>query len=558
MRASRPNRAITLAVLLSTAPFAWCITRAALAGTAVTSNGASAAPASSTSGAGVTSPSGSTAPTSTDATTPEAEGTEPTGKAHRGKHHGKSRLVGPASLSAASAAAPLGKPVLEVEAAQAQTLDRPLEPIVLRAAALPAWLGSEIASVRAFTLRDGKLVPASFQIDERAADGRYLYPSGIRNDQTEIDGKLTAEDEIVLLASDAGDRPPDGVAVPDAADTQVVSIEEPGDGGGRGWFVLARYDAAPPDDTLVQEPRLWHDWAKNSVFSPSYGIGFYDFAPPAHSAVAREIALRPDTEISPNLLDRFKWRVEISILWGLYTVRFDEENVRVQVLAYKDGPVRVLRFVACRVILPFGIEGPSLRMDTAFYPKMAQIPLTLTVPHSPGFIGTHSDLILGTDLSPAASGMSFYNSENPDGFLIDGWMSEAEKAQRHKPDRWRLWTGKFGTFMERTFWDAAYLHTVKIDYEYVDDTSDIRPPEDHNGQMGAFYERCRVDDLEPGTYHALLEWYFPPWTAYQPGDEAPALAVRDRPLTARIGDWTGPTMSPLPAPIAGPAATPQP
>lgn len=498
--------------------------------------------------------------------------------------------VPPANRKKAKPPEPPPLPVMDVARAEPATLTRTLEPIVLRAgSALPGWLGSEIGSIRAYALVGGKLQPVPFQVDERTADGRYLYPDGIRNDAVEIDGKLSAEDELVLLASDAGARPPDGTRVPDAADTQIVTIEDPAPprppaitppppppaaaegaatgaatapppepveppaqptGPTHGWFALARYDGAPPERSLVTQPRLVHEWDNNYVYSNSYGIGFYDFVPPAHSAVPREIRLRQADGAGPNILDRFKWRVEISILWGLYTVRFDEQNVRVQVLAYKTGPVRTLRYVACRVILPFGIDGPSLTIDAAFYPGMAQIPLVLTVPHSPGFVGTHSDLILGVDLSPNANGMLFYDSENPDGFLVDGWMSENEKAQHQRPDTWRLWAGKQGSLVERTFWDPAYLRDVQLEVEYVDDATDQRPPEEKPGQHGAYFERYRVDDLSPGTYRALMEWYFPGWYEYTPGDEKAVLAVRDQPLRVKVGEWEGPAMPPPPSQVA--------
>ncbi|MBK7977265.1 MAG: hypothetical protein IPK07_29725 [Deltaproteobacteria bacterium] len=564
---ARPFLAWTLIALLSSARIAGAEPAAAGAGQPAGGLGAveGAAPSATP---GIT----------TTGTNPGTSGSEAAPEAP--KHKKKAKAPAPPPL-----------PVLDVAPAEPATLTRTLEPLVLRAGvALPGWLGSEIGSIRAYALVNGKLQPVPFQVDERAADGRYLYPDGIRNDAVEIDGKLTAEDELVLLASDAGARPPDGTLVPGAADTQLVAIEDPapprppaitppppappapapGDaasttpaapappapppppppsqptGPTHGWFVLARYDGAPPDRSLVTQPRMVHEWDKNYVYSSSYGIGFYDFVPPAHSAVPREIRLRQADGAGPNILDRFKWRVEISVLWGLYTVRFDEQNVRVQVLAYKIGPVRTLRYVACRVVLPFGIDGPSLTIDAAFYPTMAQIPLELTVPHSPGFIGTHSDLILGVDLSPNAQGMLFYDSENPDGFLVDGWMSETEKAQRKRPDQWRLWAGKQGSLVERTFWDPAYLKTVGLEVEYVDDAADQRPPEEKPGQHGAYFERYRVDDLAPGTYRALMEWYFPGWYEYTPGDESAVLAVRDQPLRVRVGDWEGPALPPPP------------
>ncbi len=48
-----------------------------------------------------------------------------------------------------------------------------------------------------------------------------------------------------------------------------------------------------------------------------------------------------------------------------------------------------------------------------------------------------------------------------------------------------------------------------------------------------------VDDIESGTYHGLLEWWFPSWKAYEPGDETEVLSVYDVPLRVSVGAWSG-------------------
>ena len=106
--------------------------------------------------------------------------------------------------------------------------------------------------------------------------------------------------------------------------------------------------------------------------------------------------------------------------------------------------------------------------------------------------------------------MKFYNSNNLEGFYIDGKMSEAEKKFNPQNDEWRLVTGPQGTMINATFWDRRFREQGEITAYYSDDVTVTDPPEDIPGNFGAFGTRARFEKLKHGDYYLLAAWYLPP------------------------------------------------
>src|SRR5690606_19497588 len=118
------------------------------------------------------------------------------------------------------------------------------------------------------------------------------------------------------------------LTLPGAADTRVVELEEPRDPSQRGWFLLARYAETPPRGALSGRQEVVQRIDENLVFTKAYEIEFYDFYELSHSLVPKVIRI-PVTAggNGEDIIDRFKWRVDFSLFWGLYRRQFDEQHV---------------------------------------------------------------------------------------------------------------------------------------------------------------------------------------------------------------------------------------
>ena len=86
--------------------------------------------------------------------------------------------------------------------------------------------------------------------------------------------------------------------------------------------------------------------------------------------------------------------------------------------------------------------------------------------------------------------------------------------------------------MFRAVFPPEYSHLVEIRQRYVDDITDVCPPERYKGSIGLLETEVVSRKPKAGRYKFLMEVYFPPH--YRPGDEADCLNVRDRPLRTRI------------------------
>ncbi len=152
------------------------------------------------------------------------------------------------------------------------------------------------------------------------------------------------------------------------------------------------------------------------------------------------------------------------------------------------------------------------------------VPIETHVPFNPGNLLTDYTMRIGTDWhygdnKPGTdSGIRFFNSNNRDGVVVDGKMSQKEKDWNTTRDKWRILTGPPGTVAFRSYWDPYYQEQAEISVAYTDDINAGDPPEFHPGQVAMHYSISRVKSLEPRTYDILLEWYGPPYFKKKNGE----------------------------------------
>jgi hypothetical protein len=140
--------------------------------------------------------------------------------------------------------------------------------------------------------------------------------------------------------------------------------------------------------------------------------------------------------------------------------------------------------------------------------------------------------------------MLVYNSNNPEGFVVDGLISPQEEGRwNNQRDTWRLMTGQQGTSMNRSFWDETYLKQMKFTrVDYIDDLTKGDPPESEPGMLGMIAQTNRVEGIKKARYYSYLEWYWPPSFLfrnanrnYSVGDERTYLNIADHPVRLGVG-----------------------
>src|SRR5262249_8105666 len=109
---------------------------------------------------------------------------------------------------------------------------------------LPRLLGEKKERLRLFAWRDGKLVAAPLQVDERTPEGRYCFDHGAQALADIDDGAVDDNDEGVLSPGHAGAGGPGGKLRRGVVGPRGGELRD-ARGGGRGGAYGARSGGGP-------------------------------------------------------------------------------------------------------------------------------------------------------------------------------------------------------------------------------------------------------------------------------------------------------------------------
>jgi hypothetical protein len=317
--------------------------------------------------------------------------------------------------------------------AQVSTLSRPLDPVVLSGASLPAFTGLSPGRIVGFRFGSGGWQQVPVQVDERAlldivtpygplaaGSGYPPSPANLRvlfyTDASTYTGAdpapgFDADDELVFMAKDAGGRAP-GSALPAgvvAGSGREVAVTDPL--GGLGYVYLfenagsltqsagASYVSYTSNLTTTSgfPANISGTNAENTTISTArYRWHF------SSEWVSDELTLVVGS--NTDILDRYK-----SFFANGSCIRHEDafsaaENAFVTV---KAGPLRVIRSYLGAV------SGPLTQRTHLFYEGRHDIINDLRVHNIPSIQDAF-------DYAPAAAGMSYRNSLNLAGVSIDG------------------------------------------------------------------------------------------------------------------------------------------
>ncbi len=410
--------------------------------------------------------------------------------------------------------------------AEPDTLVREVDPIVLEGAQVPVLVGMPLDRLGCFAVHDGTWAPVPCQVDERTSDGAYVFTAGPEANPGDGDGRLSANDEWVLEAGDAGERvvnPPWGEGFKRGVE---VALTDPLDGG-HAWFYLGAYEQPPPRSS--RDYVRYHAGGQR-VEGTSYVLGFSSRAPIVFNTL---ILKKAYGGTGHDIVDRMKIRLTAKI-WDTIDIEKTEEDYTSDLMGYIDGPVRVIRRTRNRLVLFWKIPSPSAVQDNYFYGTFFEFPVTVTLPLDMDTFLSECVLRISVD-GNGPDGVWFYNSRNASPVSMDGKWSEAEATLDTRPAAWSVtfWKGggHTGGWVNRlTIVSNVDLHP---DLFYVDKASEPDPPENFPGQIGNVgYIVPDLKGLTRGTH--VLSSVLYTFPAYAPGIEKRYMAVKDAPIRVTI------------------------
>jgi len=254
--------------------------------------------------------------------------------------------------------------MLWVQAADASP--RTWQPLILKGASLPQLLGQRIDRLEVLVVRQGILEPIPFQVDQALPGGSLALREGPEPSADHSSGVLERDDELVMMVSDLGERclNLDGLA-PGALE---IEIADPLGGSKRYAYVAAVGSPRLNANGYVHyEPRLVR------IETDHYRLAFTHEFP-------SDLALQSHKyEGRPSMIDGFEVGVRARVL-GLFDVGLTENDVEGRALAYRTGPVRVIRRVAHRVRLWFRIRSPEVSTVEFFYRDFSEASFAVRFP----------------------------------------------------------------------------------------------------------------------------------------------------------------------------------
>jgi hypothetical protein len=400
----------------------------------------------------------------------------------------------PAFLAALALASPAVGPAASWSSARDQ------DAVVVPGRALSATGHAAIPDLALLASTGGRVGAIPFQVDERTLEGNWVLDqrSPYLSDDERDDNRLTVDDspgavddtdELVFMASDAGDRLgaedlPAGVVAADELEvTDPVT-------GGRGWAYLVTMPSGPWRSNVDYVALGTPAEGDELVTTPVYRMGYSRQAPMTPSL----LTVGDDT----NLVDRFKVRIQVRLL-RLFPLVRDEEDLRSRLWQYKDGPVRVIRELRSSMRLVARIQSPALGNQSINYRESAVFPFQVTLPF-PAAAVTDDATITGWMDGKDLHGWRVRTNSDPRTLLVDGVMDATEKSLVRDGALWAVCLGP-GVDMAASF--RAFTDVpLTTRFTYLDDQDAPRPPERFRGEVpGLGFEIRGVEKLPRGPFH---------------------------------------------------------
>jgi hypothetical protein len=256
--------------------------------------------------------------------------------------------------------------VLAVTSPIALASPRQWQPLLLRGIQLPHLLNTPVSRIEVLAVHRGKLEPIPFQVDSVLVGGMFGLPQGPVPTTGGLEQAVGPDDEMSMMMLDLGERITNPAELPD--DALEVMVADPLGGAERYAYIA-----------VVKNPRLSpvryvdYDPSSEGIETEHYRLGFKrqfpdDFRVQNHKG-----------EPSRNLISGFELRGTVTIL-NLLRFHLTEHDVDSRLLAYRVGPVRVIRRVGHRIRVFIGIHSPEVSTVEFFYRDFAQAPFTMRLP----------------------------------------------------------------------------------------------------------------------------------------------------------------------------------
>ncbi|MCG8608784.1 hypothetical protein MJD09_27835, partial [bacterium] len=301
--------------------------------------------------------------------------------------------------------------------AQDKTLDRDLEPVVLAGSEFPLFAESDYAFSELFLFAyhaaDHLWQEIPFQFDERNDMLEYVMD--------DAGATLDANDELVFMARDAGDRAPLNAWIEDLVSRSTcryeIGVEDPITGH-MGWAYLFFSSTLENDPTVgdyvAYAASNTGNAGEDTVRSAGYEIANGPSGLPTDLMILSDGGAGLNKQamgIGLDIIDRLTFSARVRVLFSNITVT--ENNISISSNAVKDGPVRLL--VNRQGNLSVSIVNANFNLPLIFYGFTGK--LQVPIPNLPVGVNRASE---AWSLASGLPDFTIFTAANADGVPLDG------------------------------------------------------------------------------------------------------------------------------------------
>ena len=286
------------------------------------------------------------------------------------------------------------RPLAAAAPATPAALTRAMDPVILPGDRLPVWTGVALDQLFLYAYRHAGWEQIPWQFDEKQ-DGLYVANE---------DGRLDADDELVFMARDCGDRATASqwIAHADARTHRryEITVTDPLHAGERCWVYLYRSTTLSRAETTD-----YVDYSDYTAASESYRLTLQ-----RANLIAEDLQLFGS---ETDILDRTKVRIQSGGSL-INEEQLSPADPRSDWYGIRDGHVRTItHFVAYD---PDSSQS-SILLTLINYRDMFKERVTFDLS---SLTSTLDAFRYSADLTPAMAGGTYYDANTPAGVPVDG------------------------------------------------------------------------------------------------------------------------------------------
>ena len=252
---------------------------------------------------------------------------------------------------------------------------------VVEGQTVPSLQGRAIATLRIFAFTGKTLTPIPFQVDERDRRDRWVLDRGAQPTSDDTLGFFDANDVLVFMNRDLGERGVPALSSPNA--TMWIEVRV-GNGTTPIGFAYIGVFATPP---TLQPPHVyaWYDTETDRVYAERYALAFG--APlPTHLAFVERVG-----DFGANVITGVHAVGDVRFLGGLLSLRRSEKDIQMEIVGSRSGPVRAVRRARYWIPLPLGFRAQG-RFDLLFYRDFVEGTTTVKIKIPPSLVLADGEL----------------------------------------------------------------------------------------------------------------------------------------------------------------------